>query len=587
MIAPVSGPGPNPVHGSRWRPESRSLRRRLRLGLARRRLAAARDATTLDSAARRLETQASGWSAAERAELFRLLALRAERLAPEGAPAWLERSLEARPTSEAARRLARKAFQRGQLARAARAREAWLALADPRGLPREDRTLADQIAGWHALARRLERGEVLEPRPSTTPAPSRPEAVLYALHNSLPSDTGGYATRADGLLRALRAGALDAVGVTRPGYPADRGHGDLPEPASRLDGIPYRRLAGPPLGVARVDAYLDASVARWSEAIRAHGAALVHAASGFQTGLPALRAARDLGLPTVYEVRGFWEVTRASRDPVWGASERYRVHSALETATARLADRVVTLNGSMRRELVARGVPAGRIVLVPNAVDPERFRPRPRDEALACELGLGGRPVIGYVGSLVDYEGLDALLRAAALLAGRGLAFTVLIVGGGPEAPRLERLARALGIRDRVRLVGRVPHAEVGRYYSLVDVAPFPRRSVRVTEMVSPMKPLEAMAMEKAVVVSGVAPLTELVEDGATGRVVPEASGEALAPVLEALLVDPDRRAALGRAARRFAARERSWAAAAARVAALYEELTGTPALPGHPAGAP
>ena len=316
----------------------------------------------------------------------------------------------------------------------------------------------------------------------------------------------------------------------------------------------------------------------------------VVAASDYMTALPALIAARRLGLPFLYEVRGFWEVTRQSREPGFERSEDFRIQGLLDAEVARRADHVFTLTGPMRDELVRRGVNPATITLLPNSCDPERFAPRARDAALAARLGIPASvPVIGYIGAFVQYEGLEDLVAAGALLRGRGRDFRLLLIGGettsgaekGPVTAEIERIAAETGLGDRLIMPGRVPHEEVAVYYSLIDIAPFPRKPQPVTEMVSPMKPLEALAMEKAVVVSSVAALTEMIADGETGLVFAKGDVASLAEVLDRLIGDRGLRARLGRNGRDWVVRQRTWAEMGRRVRATLEALV--PATPASP----
>ncbi len=417
------------------------------------------------------------------------------------------------------------------------------------------------------------------------PVPGR---LAYVLHNSLPYSSGGYATRAQGLALGLQAAGLEVVALSRPGFPRDT-KPELLEAAlpaeDVIEGVRYLR-ADRPLRDAEtsIAAYVPAAADVMEAQLRALRPEIVVAASAYLSALPALIAARRLGLPFIYEVRGFWEITRISRNPALEQSAFFKVQRLLEAEIGRHADHVFTLTGPMRDELVGRGVPAEKITLLPNSCDPERFTPRPRDAGLAARLGIPADvPVIGYIGTFVQYEGLDDLARAAALLRRRGLVFRLMLVGNentsgterGPITTEIERVAAEEGLADWLILPGRVPHAEVEAYYSLIDVAPFPRKPQPVTEMVSPMKPLEALAMEKAVVVSSVRALTEMVADGETGLVFAKGDVESLAEVLARLIGDAGLRARLGRAGRAWVEESRTWTATAAAARAEIDRVLG------------
>jgi glycosyltransferase involved in cell wall biosynthesis/2-polyprenyl-3-methyl-5-hydroxy-6-metoxy-1,4-benzoquinol methylase len=420
------------------------------------------------------------------------------------------------------------------------------------------------------------------------PAPQRVEAVprriAYVLHNSLPYSSGGYATRSHGVASGLRQNGFDVVVLTRPGFPVDIKpdlDAEAVPPDDVVDGIRYRRTLQPKRSGLTMLEYVTGSANALELQLRQLRPELVMAASNHVTALPALIAARRLGLPFVYEVRGLWEVTRLSRDNEFEDSPAFAIQRLLETKVAQHAVRVYTLTEPMREELVARGVPAERIGLLPNSCDPTRFAARERDSALAAQLGLpDGVPVIGYVGTFVDYEGLDDLAAACALLKQRGVEFRLLLVGNenasgqerGPVGEAIVATAREAGFSDWLVMPGRVPHDEVERYYSLINVAPFPRKPWPVCEMVSPMKPLEALAMQKAVVVSSVRALAEMIRDRETGRVFDKGDASSLADALEKLIGDPGERAALGRRGRAWVERQRTWLQTTATLHELFPE---------------
>lgn len=405
-----------------------------------------------------------------------------------------------------------------------------------------------------------------------------PRRILYLLHSSLPYSSAGYATRSHGLISALSQ-TWNVSAITRPGFPFDiSGHRELlsvPRDET-VDSVHYHRLSTLP-GKWPKDP-ITRYVEMYSTEVRRLAAierpVLIHAASNHLNGLAAVEAARALGIPSIYEVRGLWEITRASRDPKWRLSADFRRISRMEADAARAATRVVTLTAGLRDELIDRGVPKEKILIVPNGVDSQRFKPSPPDRALSHRLGLDGKIVIGYVGSLLDYEGLDLLIRAAHVLWRERHDFHVLLVGDGAEKANYEELARGLGVLGSiVTFVGRVDHEDVGKYYSLIDISPFPRLPVEVCELVSPLKPFEAMAMGKAVIASDVRALAEVVSDGRNGLLHEKGSVEDLVRTLRLLMEDKDLRGRLGRDARDWVVAHRDWRRLADDMSAIYETL--------------
>ena len=418
------------------------------------------------------------------------------------------------------------------------------------------------------------------PEPAAEPAyEPQQRHVLYFLHNALPYHSGGYATRTHGLLTELNRNGWDVDGVTRLGYPYDMpGMAEAPDlPARELVGeVDYHHLlTGRQIEKKNpmfdyTERYVDALL----PLARSERPAILHGASNHWNGLAAVKAGRRLGVPSVYEVRGLWEVTRASRDPEWGRSDQYQYLARMEADTARAATSVLAITGALKNELVDRGVDADKITLVPNGVDTERFTPLPRDEELASQLRVTGKKVIGYVGTVVDYEGLDLLLTAARELKRVREDFHVLIIGDGAKLEELKTTAADERLGDVVTFTGRVPHEEVERYYSIIDITPFPRLPLPVCEMVSPLKPFEAMAMGKAVIASDVAALAEIVTPGMNGLLHEKGSAESLTEQLQKLLDEQTLSSQLGEQARDWVVSERDWRQLAGTIAEVYSKIT-------------
>jgi PEP-CTERM/exosortase A-associated glycosyltransferase len=397
--------------------------------------------------------------------------------------------------------------------------------------------------------------------------------IQHVLDHSLPLQSG-YVFRSLGILGAQRARGWETRHLTSPRY-------NVGEPAREtVDGWEFSRtrkptgaLAAKP--VAREWLEMRATAKRLGELIAERRPDILHAHSPVLVGLPTLWAARRAGIPFVYEVRALWEDAAVDLGTSSAGGLRYRATRAVETYVLKRADAVATLCEGMREELASRGIPREKLVVIPNAVDIALFpgTPRPRDAALAAKLGLDGKLVLGFIGSFYHYEGLDILLEALPAIREALPQAVVLLVGGGPEAERLKAQAERLGLGNAVRFTGRVPHAEVQGYYDLVDLLVYPRKRMRLTELVTPLKPLEAMAERRLVIASDVGGHRELIRDNETGYLFAADDPGALARRVVEAARDGDRHGAMREAGRRFVETERSWAASAANYAPVYDRL--------------
>ena len=380
--------------------------------------------------------------------------------------------------------------------------------------------------------------------------------ILHVLDHSLPLHSG-YTFRTRAILRAQAAAGWHVAGITGV---RQYQHGEtIRATTETVEGLTFHRTtveaSGPsPLREWReVSALADAIFALHAE----WPFDLLHAHSPALNGLAAHRAALRLGLPLVYEIRAFWEDAAVGNGTGTEGSAKYRLTRALENHVVRQADAVAVICEGLRGDLIGRGVSPAKIVVSPNGVDMELFgSPPPADEALAAKLGLSGKTVIGYIGSFYDYEGLDDLIEAMPLLNSDA---HLLMVGGGPMEAALRAQAKASLAADRIHFVGRVPHEEVEHYYSLVDVLVYPRKRMRLTDLVTPLKPLEAMAQGRLVAASDVGGHKELIADGDTGTLFPADDPAGLAKALDRLFAERhnwDARRALARA---FVEAERSW----------------------------
>jgi len=303
---------------------------------------------------------------------------------------------------------------------------------------------------------------------------------------------------------------------------------------------------------------------------------LIHAHSPALIGLAALQVGRRVGLPVVYECRAFWEdaaVNLGTGRP-WGP--RYRLTRALETHVFRKADTVTCICEGLRRDIVARGVSSAKVTIIPNAVDAERFAySAPRDESLAEKLGLSGSVVLGFIGSFYEYEGLDLVIRSMPKIVAAHPNARLLLVGGGPRTGELRKQVVALGLDDRVTFTGRVAHSDVERYYSLIDILVYPRRAMRLTELVTPLKPLEAMAQGKLLIASDVGGHRELIRDRETGRLFKAGDLDALVYTVLDMLSMPSDWEAYRAAGRAYVENTRTWRRSVSDYASAYQAALG------------
>lgn len=403
--------------------------------------------------------------------------------------------------------------------------------------------------------------------------------ILHVLDHSLPLHSG-YTFRTLAIMaEQLRLG-WEPIAVTGPKQESGDAQTEnidgwhfyrTPEPRGVLAGLP----------VAGELALMRAFERRLDELIVELEPAVVHAHSPVLNGLPALRAAKRAGIPLVYEVRAFWEDAAVEHGTCGEGSMRYRASQRLETHVLRRADAVTTICEGLRDAISARKIASDHVTVVPNAVDIEQFGfDAAVDRGLERELGLENQFVIGFVGSFYRYEGLAYLIQAMAHDALRSRPVKLLLVGGGPEQAGLEALISDLDVGDRVCLTGRVAHAEISRYYSLIDLLVYPRLRRHLTELVTPLKPLEAMAQGKLVAASDVGGHRELIQTNETGFLFEPESVAAVAQcVAGAADTEAGQRDEMRYRARQFVENRRTWAGSVAAYRDVYRKVTGT-ALP-------
>jgi len=402
------------------------------------------------------------------------------------------------------------------------------------------------------------------------------------MHRSVPG-THGYAIRSLEIVKNQLASGLEPVVITSPSQ-APLGELDA-QHSEVIGGVTYFRTCGSTLPAtlevqdsSPVRSFLRVGqnlflFTKALDVARRLRPAVIHAHSPFTCGIIGNMVGRILGIPTVYEVRGIWEDSHTGRYGLSNRSFRYRGVRFLENRALKGAGLCCVIGDALRGEVISRGVEPNRIRVVPNGVDIKSFEPGPPDRELQVRLGLEGKIVTGYIGSFFRYEGLDQLIKSAALLACEYPDLRLLMVGDGEMTPILKDEAVKAGISDRVVFTGRVPHDKIADFYRLYDFMVLPRRDTRETRLVTPLKPLEIMAMEKPLILSDIGGHREIVEEEINGLFFRAEDSGDLAAKCRLLMADRDYARDLGLKGRRWVESNRDWAILVRRYLDAYQSL--------------
>lgn len=398
--------------------------------------------------------------------------------------------------------------------------------------------------------------------------------ILHVFDHTLPLHSG-YTFRSAAILREQRKLGWDTHHLSGPKQI------NCSVTEEDADGLHFYRTPQPTGLLAKLPgadpfAVMGAIESRLLELATTLRPDVIHAHSPVLDAVPAIRVGRKLGIPVVYEIRAFWEDAAVDHGSTREGSLRYKLTRALETWAVKNADAVTVICDGLRQDLAARGIAPDKITVIPNAVDIDKFAVGGRpDPELKMKLGLGTSRVLGFIGSFYAYEGLDLLLDALPVILKQMPDVKVLLVGGGPQEAALKKQVMALDLKERVIFTGRVPHGDVNRYYDLIDVLVYARHPMRLTELVTPLKPLEAMAQERLMVASDVGGHKELIEDGKTGVLFRAGEADDLAAKVVDLLKNEAGWAAMKRNGRAFVESERNWTASVARYRGVYGRLIG------------
>jgi PEP-CTERM/exosortase A-associated glycosyltransferase len=397
--------------------------------------------------------------------------------------------------------------------------------------------------------------------------------ILHILDHSLPLHSG-YTFRSQNLFRAQRDMGFEPVVLTSPKHEEDWS-GEWAK-KEEINGFTYYRTGAThsfPAPLTSEAWLMHVLSRRILEVAKLEQPDIIHAHSPVLNCIPAIWAARKLGIPVVYEIRAFWEDAAVDHGTTSEGSLRYRLTKLIETKACNRADHIGILCHGLKNDLVSRGIPAGKITPVFNGVNPDDFQPCPVDDDYLQKWQLNGKKVIGFIGSFYRYEGLDLLIKAFAKVVKKEADAVLLLVGGGEMEKELKALTSSLKLTDRVVIPGRIPHERVPGVYAMVDVLAYPRYSMRLTELVTPLKPLEAMAMGKVLVASDVGGHKELISHGQTGVLFPAGDADALAAELEGLLADSTRRKTLEMQGLQWVRENKTWEQTTSVYRKIYEGL--------------
>lgn len=382
--------------------------------------------------------------------------------------------------------------------------------------------------------------------------------ILHLFDHSIPLHSG-YTFRSRAILQQQRAMGWQTCHLTGPKQ------GSTAADEETIDGLHFYRTKAPTGLLSRLPVLdqlllIPAMKQRLLEVIAKEKPDLIHAHSPALNGMAAILAGKACGLPVVYEIRAFWEDAAVDHGTCREGDLRYRLTRAMESYVIRQADAVTTICEGLRGDIINRGVNPAKITVIPNAVNVEQFTLcQDKDPTLLAELGLTGKKVLGFLGSFYAYEGLDLLIKALPALLKADADYRLLLVGGGPQEQALKAQIKALGLEHAVVMPGRVPHQQVNAYYSLVDLLVYPRKGMRLTELVTPLKPLEAMAQGKLVLASDVGGHRELISHNSTGWLFRQDDVMDLSEQIQHVFNRPEQHAAVKIQGREFVSQIRNW----------------------------
>jgi PEP-CTERM/exosortase A-associated glycosyltransferase len=396
--------------------------------------------------------------------------------------------------------------------------------------------------------------------------------ILHILDHSIPLHSG-YTFRTKAILEQQRKIGWETFHVTSPK------HSVATASVEEIDGFIFYRSEKPKGLLSRIPVLNQWTIVqslekRLDEIIPEIKPDILHAHSPALNGLAALKAARKHNIPLVYECRAFWEDAAVDHGTAAEGGLRYHLTKKLETYVFKQADAITTICEGLRSDIITRGIPTEKITVIPNAVDIEHFAYDVEpDQSLRTQLGLQNKIVLGFIGSFYAYEGLPLLLEAFPKILEKQPETRLLLAGGGPQDALIKQKAKELGLEQQVIFTGRIPHERVQDYYNQVDIFVYPRLSMRLTDLVTPLKPLEAMAQGRLVVASDVGGHKELIEHQRNGYLFKANDADDLVAAVLNLLNQPQQWEQLREAGRLYVEQERNWTKSVSFYKNIYAQL--------------
>lgn len=394
--------------------------------------------------------------------------------------------------------------------------------------------------------------------------------ILHVLDHSLPVFSG-YVFRTNYILKEQKKLGWQTVHVTSPKHPNPLAAEEVYD-----EKIFYRTFSNSLIQLPVIGEWflMRKLYHRLCEVIEKEQPDVLQAHSPALNGLAAVWAGNKYNLPVLYEQRGLWEDAAVSHGTTQEGSLKYKLSRFLEYYVMRKADAITCICEGLRGDLVSRGISENKITIIPNAVDVSIFQEITTiNTDIKTKLGLNESITLGFIGSFYNYEGLDILLESIPTIVKEIPNIKILLVGGGPEEENLKEMVNSLGIQEQVIFAGRVPHNKVHEYYSLVDIFVYPRKKMRLTDLVTPLKPLEAMAQHKLVAASNIGGHNELIKDNATGVLFKPDNAQDLAHTIIKLLKRRGEWPGIIAAARKYVEEVRNWENSVSNYKAVFDRI--------------